>query len=61
MRYILITMALFILGASSVAVYSATREQPKPRITGDYAEAAKISADSGARLLLVVDDAPAFL
>jgi hypothetical protein len=61
MRYILITMALFVLGAGSVALYSATREQPKPRITGDYTAAAQSAQASGARLLLVVDQAPAFL
>jgi hypothetical protein len=61
MRYIIIAMVLFLLGAGTVGLYSATREHPVPPITGDFAAAARLANKSGAPLLLVVDQAPAFL
>ena len=61
MRYILLGMLVFVLGAAGVIGYSFSRERPVPPVTGDYASAAEHAQKQGARLILVVDEAPPFL
>jgi hypothetical protein len=61
MRYILLAMGVFLLGAGGFGTWAATRERPQLLITGDYSAAVKTAGKSGARLVLVVDRSPPFL
>jgi len=61
MRYIILSMLVFLGAALAVGGYSLSREKPAQSVSGDY-EAAAAQAEKGeARLLLVVDAPPPYL
>ena len=61
MRYIILSMLVFLSAALVVGGYALSREKPAQSVSGDYAAAASQAEKSEARLLLVVDAAPPYL
>jgi flagellar basal body-associated protein FliL len=61
MRYIIIAMVVVALGFAALGAWALSRERPQSLVTGDFEQAQALAAKTGARLILVVDEAPPFL